>query len=121
MWKALSLLLLLSITGCRQPGAPSVNPGETVRIFRGVLVAVGGNGSIARSFDGGNTWSVNMPRPTKQNYISGDLQVSGNLQVIGNFSQGQNQSGQVNMGIGNAGYPGDLYVRGHIYQGFGEA
>jgi hypothetical protein len=114
------LILTLVLASCTMPDSSLSHP------RRGVMVAVGAGGSIARSLDHGETWQVSMGNQIKIfNGGRTDLTVDGNLIVNGELNKGRfaqidalaSSLSQIN----TTGFPGDVYVRGHVYQSLGEA
>ena len=68
---------------------------------------------------------LNNAGKVRQELIQGNLKVTANLQVDGEINNGLiNQVNSATAAIGQletAGFQGDLYVRGHLYQSLGEA
>ena len=116
-WIVLCAALILA--GCEQPTqvpVPPVSPPSA-----GVVIAVGANGSIARSVDGGETWTV-AKKVQLTDWSNINLKVS-NLQVNGEINQGiiaqlQSINASLNQLL-NQGFIGDLYVKGTLYQQLG--
>ena len=120
-WLSLLFLVLLS---CQNPYvAPPPNTG-------GVVIAVGANGSIARSTDRGETWETSMANPNlpPSKVILGNKTFAGLVTfqqqpVMPSNQQGVNAAaaaGQINSVNGASEFFSDLYVKGTLYQQLGQ-
>lgn len=113
--KWIMLFAALVLAGCEQPGVTPLGPQQ-------VVIAVGQSGSIARSVDGGETWTV-AKKVQLTDWSNINLKVS-NLQVNGEINQGiiaqlQSVNASLNQLL-NQGFVGDLYVKGKLYQQLGQ-
>jgi photosystem II stability/assembly factor-like uncharacterized protein len=115
--------LCVALAGCDVPISPTppTNSGD-------VMVAVGAGGSIARSLDHGATWETSMsvsPEYQKKFFKRTNVTIDGDLTITKEINGGlinQIQSASKAIGqLNTAGFQGDLYVRGHVYQALGEA
>jgi len=117
------VILFAVLVSCQQPESPPYEPPSP-----GVVIAVGGDGRIARSLDGGDTWQVSMGLSNKGGQIplqefKANVQIDGNLTVKQEINQGlinQVQAATAAIGLLNTqGFIGDLHVRGTLYQQLG--
>jgi photosystem II stability/assembly factor-like uncharacterized protein len=111
------MMLVLSaalLVACPAPVSPPI-PVE-------VMVAVGANGSIARSLDAGRTRETTLAKTTLQQ-IPGNLTVLGDLRVNGEINEGRfaqlDALASSMSQLQTQGFLSDLHVRGQLYDNFG--